>query len=405
MTERPARFRIYSRRFRDLPRTNRLTRLLERCRAAGDPVLDLTCSNPTRVGLELPSPEVREACRRVFEYRPHPAGLPEARRAVAAYYAARGWSLPASRVVLTSSTSEAYLSLFKLLADPGDAILVPRPSYPLFEHLAALESLRPVAYDLEQELEWRVDLERFEALLESENPRAVIAVHPNNPTGSLLRRLEWRTMLASCRRRGVPLIVDEVFYDYRFRQFGDLSLDRDRGVPVFVLNGLSKTAALPQVKAAWIAAGGPPEVAADALQRLEMILDQTLTVSTPAQRVLEAVLPRLDGRQRAVRERLRGNLERVRGALAGSAAQLLEPDGGWSAILRLPRVRTDEQWALRLLERRGVLVHPGYFYDLRREGCLVLSLLTPPGTLGEALQRMLEELDARGPIQGKGRRG
>jgi hypothetical protein len=390
--------------------TNRLTRALEARRAAGGPILDLTASDPTRAGLPYPGAEIGAALAAgaAAPHEPAPLGLPEARAAVAARHAARGYPVPPGRVVLTAGTSEAYAFLFKVLADPGDAVLVPRPSYPLFEYLAALESVRPVPYDLEYDGRWRIDRDGLRRRAESAPPpRALVVVNPNNPTGSALDSGDRAWLLGLCAGRGLPVIADEVFLDYPAEAGAGpapaggpppgraVSILPGRGeaapeIPVFALGGLSKSCGLPHLKLGWIAVAGPPGTAAAAVERLELVADTYLSVATPVQRAAARLLDLGEGVRASIRARLAGNRETLRRlAGPGSACRVLESDGGWYAVLRVPAVRPEEELVLELLERDGVLVHPGYFFDFSAEAFLILSLLPPPAEFDAALARVL----------------
>jgi aspartate/methionine/tyrosine aminotransferase len=364
-------------------RPNRLSILLDAKRSAGAPVLDLTESNPTRAGFHYPGAQILEAIcdPRSLLYEPLPAGSVEARAAVAGYYRARGHDVAPERILITASTSESYAWLFKLLANPGDEVLVPRPSYPLFEFLAALESVRVVQYPLRYDGAWSVDFEALESRL-TPRTRAIVLVNPNNPTGSFLKRDELARLVAL----GIPLISDEVFSDYELRQDpARVSTLVDVEAPLaFCLSGLSKIAGLPQMKLGWIVAGGP------AVERLELIADTYLSVSAPMQNALLRLLEAGAAVQRQIARRTASNLELLRQALgADSACRVLDVEGGWYATLRIPRTRTEEEWTLLLLERENVLVQPGFFYDFESEAYLVLSLLTPPEVFREGLARVL----------------
>jgi aspartate/methionine/tyrosine aminotransferase len=364
-------------------RPNRLSVLLDAKRRAGAPVLDLTESNPTRAGFLYPGAQILEAIcdPRSLSYEPLPAGSAEARAAVAGYYRARGYDVAPERILITASTSESYAWLFKLLANPGDEVLVPRPSYPLFEFLAALESVRVVQYPLVYDGCWSVDLEALERSLPP-RARAIVLVNPNNPTGSFLKQDELARLVAL----GIPLISDEVFSDYAFRPDpARVSTLVDVEAPLtFCLSGLSKIAGLPQMKLGWIVAGGP------AVERLELIADTYLSVSAPMQNALPRLLEAGAAVQQQIARRTASNLELLRQAVgADSACQVLDVEGGWYATLRIPRTRTEEEWTLLLLERDNVLVQPGFFYDFDSEAYLVLSLLTPPEVFREGLARLL----------------
>jgi aspartate/methionine/tyrosine aminotransferase len=369
---------------------NALTAALARLKSKGQDLLDLTVSNPTRCGFAYPEAEIRAALSGpgVLAYDPDPAGSRAAREAVAAHH---GQGLKAEDLLLTASTSEAYGLLFKLLGDPGDEVLVPSPSYPLFEWLARLEGLaaRPVPSYFHER--WHLDLEALEAAV-SPRTKAVVVVNPNNPTGHFLSRDEWAHLSALCARRSLALLVDEVFADFALEAPGDRLAtaleDAAPPCPLFLLSGLSKVALLPQLKLGWIAARGPG--AAASLEALAFLADQYLSVSAPVQAaapVLLALAPALRAQARA---RLRANLAGLDEALAAHPRlSRLPVEGGWSVLLRRPAVDADEACALRLLEESSVLVHPGSFFDQPGDGHLVLSLLTPESAFREGLGRIL----------------
>jgi aspartate/methionine/tyrosine aminotransferase len=373
-------------------RPNRLSQALEQMRLRGVPLLDLTESNPTHAGLEYPAEEILRALAdpRSLRYDPTPAGLTEARRAVATWYASRGQQVESEHILLTASTSEAYSYLFKLLADPGDEVLVPRPSYPLFDYLAALESVRVVQYPLVYDHGWSLD---FVGLEEACSPRtrAIIVVNPNNPTGSFLKNAELDRLVALCGSRGLALISDEVFAGFAFARDGT----RAAGVAgvtqaaAFALSGLSKIAALPQMKLGWIVCAGPDALRSAAIERLELIADTFLSVSTPVQYAAARLLRLGEDLERQIRARTAENLSYLCAAAEGTTCSILDVEGGWYATLRVPRTRTEEEWCLELLERCGVLVQPGFFYDFDAEAFLVLSLLTPPAVFREGVGRLL----------------
>jgi hypothetical protein len=326
---------------------------------------------------------------RLLVYDPAPAGSLDARQAVAGYYAARGVRVGAERILLTASTSEAYAYLFKLLTDPGDCVLVPRPSYPLFEFLAEMESIEVRHYPLAYHGGWSIDLEALAAGV-SERTRAVVVVNPNNPTGSYVKRAELAAITRLCAERGMALISDEVFSDYAMGPDAERA-DTLTGVEeclTFSMSGLSKTAGLPQMKLGWIVAGGPAGERAAAQERLEWIADTYLSVGTPVQCAAAKLLAAGEEVQRRIRERTAGNLCQARAALAGSAANILTVEGGWYITVQAPRVRSEEEWVLELLTREDVLVQPGFFYDFESEAYLVLSLLTRPEVFQEGVARL-----------------
>ena len=396
-------------------RENRLTEALRRRRAAGKPILDLTESNPTRVGLQAPAAEIAAALAvdpAVATYAPDPRGHRPARQAVAGWLRARGRSIDADHLVLTSSTSEAYSHLFKVLCEPGDSVLVPQPSYPLFEHLARLDGVRAVPYLLDAGHDFRLDAAALDAALaSSERPRAVIVVNPNNPTGTALRASERAVLDRVCAGRVLAVISDEVFFEYLFPSAPATSGERSSGAvadpPVsfaargpgealtFTLGGLSKAGGLPQMKLGWIATTGPENLRREALERIEFVADAYLSVSTPVQLAAGRLLSIGDGSARRITERIRTNLDHLRTILdARSPCRLLPGDGGWSAVLRVPAVRSEEELVLLLLEEDGVLVHPGYFFDFPGEAYLIVSLLPEPEVFGRGVDLLMRRASA-----------
>lgn len=352
-------------------------------------MVDLTDANPTRVGL-APAPELLEALSRApaaAPYEPDPRGDLDARRAVARYVEDRGGGVAVDDVVLTSGTSEAYAHLFRVLCDPGDAVLVPEPSYPLFAPIARAEGVRTRAYRLRHDGVWHLD----PASLGETGARAVILVQPNHPTGSVLDGGELEHVVSWCDRHRAALVVDEVFGDYRWGPGGERAFPTLCGrarVPTFVLSGLSKVCGLPHAKASWIAASGPPDVVREAVDRLAWLADLFLSVSTAAEHAVRCSLPRREAFQARVRERL----DRNRRALDGFVREhpeitWLSGAGGWAAVLRLPARRTENAW-MRAAFARRLVVHPGHFYDLELEPAFVLSLLVTPETLDEGLSRL-----------------
>jgi aspartate/methionine/tyrosine aminotransferase len=342
---------------------------------AGLPIVDLTASNPTRCGFQY-APDLLAALAdlRALGYDPQPRGSPRAREAVCGYYADHGVAVEPERIVLTTSTSEAYSFLFRLLCDPGSEILTAQPGYPLFDFLAVLDDVRLKAAPLVYDQGWQIDPDGFRRAIGPET-RAIVLVHPNNPTGHFTKPWEAAELARLCREFDLSLIVDEVFLDYGFAGAGSSFAAGLEGVPVFVVSGLSKIAGLPQMKAAWIVATGPE--ADRALDRLEVIADTFLSMNAP----VECALPRwLGGRaaiQRQIKERLAANLAELDRQLSGLASVCrLEVEGGWYAVLRIPALAPDEQTVLALLEY-GVWVHPGYFFGMPGSGWLVVSLLGP----------------------------
>ena len=380
----------FSRRLPPHADLNALAHALARAGAAGMAVVDLTESNPTRAGIAYPPDLLRGlAGEAALRYEPHALGLPSAREAVARDHARRGVSLDPGRIVLTASTSEAYSWLFKLLCDPGESVLVPRPSYPLFEHLARLEGVTTIPFELEYHGRWTIDVASLAAA--PADARAVIVVSPNNPTGSYLSARDLQQVSALCRDRGWALIVDEVFGDYSLEADApptDIAARSD--VLAFTLGGLSKSAGLPQLKLGWIVVGGPPEAREAALAGLELIADTFLSVATPVQLAAADLLESATAIRTRIHERVRANLAALRDAARPFAAcEVLRTEGGWSAVIRVPATRGEEQLVLDLLEHEGILVHPGYFFDFQREAFVVVSLLPRPDVFREASMRLL----------------
>lgn len=374
---------------------NPLARLLEAKRRAGVAIIDLTESNPTRAEIPYAADLLAALAHPdALRYDPNPRGLPAARAAVAADYARRGLAVGPERLLLTASTSEAYALVFKLLCDPGDAILVPRPGYPLFDYLAGLEPVRVDHYPLEYDREWRLDPLAVERAARPET-RAVVVVNPGNPTGSFLKRDEAAALTELCTQRGLALISDEVFADYAFRDDPRraASLAGDGPALAFVLGGLSKSCRLPQLKLAWLAVCGPAALRKEAMARLEIAADAFLSVGTPVQLAAPILLGRRSELQAPIAERVGRNREALATALTGaSPASLLEAEGGWYAILRIPATVPEEERVIQLLLDHDVLVHPGYFFDFPREAHLVLSLLPPPAVFSEGVDRILKAL-------------
>ncbi len=380
-------------------------------RESGQPAIDLTESNPTRCAFRYDDDRILAALSdpRALQYEPEPTGLLPAREAVA-----RRSGCDPDDLILTASTSEAYGWLFKLCCEPGDRVLIPRPGYPLFEFLAELEEVALDRYPLRLETRWEID---FDALEESITPRtrAIVLVHPNNPTGSAVTRPEALRLQELCAARGLAIISDEVFLDYLTatplergaaspaepavltRPTGSTGpagpMAEDAGCLAVSLGGLSKAAGLPQIKVGWMRIGGPCDIAAEARARLEVIADTYLSVNTPAQWALPALLECGDAVRAQIRARTEAHRTWLRREGEGDVPwQLLPADGGWYAVLRVPRLRSEEEWCLRLVEEEGVLLHPGYFFDFEEEAYLVASLLPEPARFEEAMRRVLRHL-------------
>jgi len=427
---------------------NRFTQALEEARAGGARILDLTVSNPTRAGLRYDDAAILGALAspRALDYDPQSKGLLAAREAVARYYRERSGAdggdiasnasldgnvgVDPERIVLTTSTSEGYSFVFRLLCNAGDELLVPKPSYPLFEFLADLQDVRLVPYPLIYDHGWQMDFPSLERAV-TERTKGVVVVHPNNPTGSFVSEGEVTSLNAFCREYGLAVIADEVFLDYGLNTSGAKALpqegqnrsaesaappkSRDRNaepprtgqgvgprgsfagnreVLTFTLSGLSKIAALPQMKVAWVVTSGPQELAAEAMGRLEVIADTYLSMNAPVQWAVPALLEQREDIQRQLMERVRANLTELDRQLAGQkACSRLNVEGGWYAVLRVPVTRSDEELAIELVREKAVVVHPGHFYDFPGDGYLVLSLIAESGEFAEGIGRVLEYLN------------
>ena len=355
-------------------------------------MLDLTVSNPTRVHLPYPREELLAALSEpaVLTYEPTARGLLQAREAIAEWHEGQGAPAHPDQIILTASTSEAYAWLFKLLCNPGDNVLTPRPSYPLFECLAELEGVEIRQYALVEELRWGLDIAAMEARV-NERTRAIVVVNPNNPTGTYLKRDEWQRLQEFAAIRGLAIISDEVFFDYPWRADPRRvsSLQGPHLALTFTLSGLSKVAGLPQMKLGWIHAEGPPEVRREALDRLEWIADSYLPVSAPVQHAAARWLELTPFIQAGIRARTKSNLDTlVQTIRPESGWRVLPSEGGWCALLDAPRFHSEDEWVLSALQSYYVQLHPGYFYDFERGALLVASLLTEPETLGTAVRRL-----------------
>ena len=372
---------------------NRLSVELECARHAGVPLVDLTESNPTRVALPYPpgllAPLSDPAALR---YEPHPLGLIGAREAVAEDCARRGAGVSPADVILTASTSESYSWLFKLLCEPGETVLAPAPSYPLFEHLTRLEGLAMASYRLEYHGRWELDLDSVRAAPSS--TRALILVSPNNPTGSYVSARELAELFDICRSRGWALIADEVFADYPLETEQPLTdLAGLADVPTFTLGGASKTLGLPQIKLGWMVIGGPQDVRAAARDALEHIADTFLSVGTPVQTAAASLMRGGAPVRQAIHARLRQNLNHARTVASRyPSCEVLRVEGGWCAVVRVPATRHEEALVLDLLASERVLVHPGYFFDFPREAFVVVSLLPQSEIFADAFERTLRFL-------------
>jgi len=373
---------------------NALSRAIAEARASGQKILDLTVSNPTEAGVRPDADVVLAALANpeAMHYDPQPRGLLKARQAVCRYYRElhEVFDLNLERLILTTSTSEAYSYVFRLLCNPGDEILVPKPSYPLFEFLADLADVKLVPYPLLYDHGWQIDFDSLYKAATAQS-RAVIVVHPNNPTGSYVSAAEASALNDFCRDCGLAMIVDEVFLDYAHDGVARPSFVSNADALTFTLSGVSKISALPQMKLAWVATSGPTEMVAEAGARLEIIADTYLSMNAPVQLAAPVLLEQRKQTQPILLDRLRVNLAELDGQLASHpSCTRLQVEGGWYVVLRIPALGTDEDLAIDLLRKRGAIVHPGHFYDFAGEGHLVLSLITEPANFREGVSRLLQ---------------
>lgn len=375
---------------------NRFTQALEEARAHGAKILDLTASNPTRVGLKYHFAAILDSLRseHVLDYDPQAKGLLSAREAIARYYVdVSSTTVDPERIVLTASTSEGYSYVFRLLCNAGDELLVPKPSYPLFEFLADLQDVKLLPYPLIYDHGWQMDFHSMEKALTART-RGVVIVHPNNPTGSYVKVSELKPLNQFCKKHGLTLIVDEVFLDYELERTARSSFVRNEDVLTFTLSGLSKISALPQMKVAWIVTSGPDEHVTAAMARLEVVADTYLSMNAPIQWALPTLLEQRADIQAQLMHRVRANLHELDQQLATQkSCQRLHVEGGWYAVLRVPVTRSDEELAIELVRERSVLVHPGHFYDFERDGYLVLSLIPECGEFQLGISRVLAYLN------------
>jgi hypothetical protein len=370
---------------------NRFSKEIATLRAAGIPLLDLSNSNPTTARFAYPHAEIGAALAGVrdFTYEPDPAGSRQARETIAAYYRERSVEVSPERILMTASTSEAYGHLFKLLCDPGDEILILQPSYPLFEYLASLESVRTVPYLLRYDGSWYIDFSSLEAAV-SGRTRALVVVNPNNPTGSLLKEDEASRLMLLASKHHLAVISDEVFMDYPLEAEAKAvtSLINRQEALTFALNGLSKCAGMPQMKLGWIVVGGPEEQARAATENLELILDTYLPVNTPVQSALSALFETGRVLRKQIGERTKANFAELESALDNCPAHALHTEAGWSAVIRLPATRREEDWLLALLREEHVVAQPGYFFDMPADAYAVVSLITPEEEFREGVSRL-----------------
>lgn len=370
---------------------NRLSAALAQHRAAGKPLLDLTVSNPTECGFAYDQGAILEALRNPesLKYEPVAQGLASARSAVVEYYAEHATRVGIDEIFLTTSTSEAYSYAFRLLCNPVDELLIPAPSYPLFDFLAEIQDVKLVRYPLLYDHGWQIDFHALEQAVTART-RGIIVVHPNNPTGHYAKRAEIEKLNAVCSAHHLAVIADEVFLDFSLNAEPPPSFAGNQEALTFTMSGLSKICGLPQMKAAWLAVSGPQKLKCEALARLEVIADTYLSMNAPVQLAMPAFLARRHSFQSQLLTRIERNLAELDRQLAGQkVCSRLAVEGGWYAVLRVPATRSDEDLALALLNQKGVYVHPGHFYDFHCDGFLVVSLIASAGQFARALQGLL----------------
>ncbi|MGD0402001.1 MAG: pyridoxal phosphate-dependent aminotransferase [Candidatus Acidiferrales bacterium] len=371
--------------------SNRLSEALAKHRAAGKPLLDLSASNPTECGFDYDRQSILQALStpESLSYDPEAKGLLSARRAVAEYYSALEIIVPAEDIILTTSTSEAYSFAFRVLCNPGDELLIPEPSYPLFSFLADIHDVKLVGYPLLYDHGWQIDFHALQNAITART-RGVIVVNPNNPTGHFCKYPEMEKLNEICSSRQVAIIADEVFLDFHLAATQQPSFAANKGSLTFTMSGLSKISGLPQMKAAWLIASGPEDLKSEALARLEVIADTFLSMNAPVQRAMPVFLQLRRGFQKQVLARVRKNLADLDKQLsAQNSCARLNLEGGWYAVVRVPATRSDEDLAIDLLNAQGVYVHPGHFYDFPTDGYLIVSLIAPERDFSEGIKRLL----------------
>jgi len=375
--------------------SNKPTILREHLIAQGRSIADLTISNPTDCGFDYSGILPPLANTNVLTYNPDPHGLLQARQAVVRYYQEKNIQLDPKNIFLTANSSEAYSHIFKLLCDVGNAVLVPRPSYPLFDYLAQLSDVRLVDYDLCYDGEWHIDLVSLKNSIRDEHGgiKAIVLVNPHNPTGMFLKKDEYASIIEIANSFKLALIVDEVFIDYPFTDDAKrlYSTAGEKNVLTFTLNGISKACGLPQMKLGWIVVGGQPDNVCETIARLEIICDTYLSVSTPIQVSLAGLFDAGIIIRRQIRDRVLANYMFLKNIIGlNNPCSLLHIEGGWSAVLRIPHIKSDEQWSLELLENKSIYVHPGYFFDFDNKGYLVLSLLVKESAFQNTIGDLIE---------------
>ncbi len=370
---------------------NRLSEALAKQRKTKEPIFDLSASNPTECGFSYNRRAILKALSQpaALRYEPNPRGLLVARQAIAKYHSARGAKVAAADIFLTTGTSEAYGFVLRLLCNPADEVLVPEPSYPLLNFLAEIQDVKLVRYPLLYDHGWQIDFHALEQAITARS-RALVVVNPNNPTGHFVNAADIRRLNEICSARNMAIIADEVFLDFRLAAKRPPSFAANTESLTFTMSGLSKLCGLPQMKASWCITDGPEALKSEALARMEVIADTYLSMNTPVQLAMPALLKQRRGFQKQVMKRLRSNLRELDRQLAlQKTCERLEVEGGWNAVLRVPAIHSDENVAIRLVTEKNVFLHPGHFYDFPGDGFMVVSLITPERTFAEGIKRVL----------------
>jgi aspartate/methionine/tyrosine aminotransferase len=372
---------------------NKLSRLIDSLRKNGKSIIDLTISNPTECGIGYPEEEILSAISNpsVFHYEPDPRGLLSARELVCEFYKKKNIVVDPSNIFLTASTSEAYSIIFKLLCNVGENILVPKPSYPLFDYLAQLNDVELNYYCVRYDHEWQVDIDSIKTAI-NKDTKAIVLINPHNPTGMYLRQNDYRGIVALAKENNLSLIVDEVFIDYAFEseEGRTASTAGESEVLTFTLNGISKMMGLPQMKLGWIIVNGQKPIINEALERLDIICDTFLSVNTPVQVALPKLFDAGKIIQQNILTRIRSNYSTLITQTLNSSCSALTAQGGWYGIVRVPRIKSEEEWALQLLETKGVYLFPGYFFDFEDDGYLIVSLLTESFAFQKAVSEIVD---------------
>jgi alanine-synthesizing transaminase len=374
--------------------SNDLSSILKEMKKQGAPLIDLTESNPTRCHFDYP-PDVLAAFQTPanLAYHPDSKGMMKTREAIARYYRQKGENISAEQIVLTSSTSEGYSFIFRLMCNPGEKILFPKPSYPLFQFLVELNDLNIDFYPLTYQQTWDIHIDRLASVL-TDDTRGIVLVNPNNPTGSFIKKNELQFLNNLCREKNLFLLSDEVFSDFSFVQKSDaVSCVGNKDILTFTLGGLSKTLAMPQMKLSWIIVNGPQTIVPETLARLEVIADTYLSVNTPVQNALPLWFEKREVLQESIKTRLKHNLTYLKNQVKHTKdVSLLDVEGGWYAVCRLPKFKTEEEWVMDFLTKDYCIVHPGYFFDFEEDHCIVLSLLPEEQIFKEGISRLFERM-------------